>query len=100
MNNSDYILVAIIIVIGFMSLVASSRKSGVIAGYRLSSRNKHTIDKGAVGVYCKIMLLVVTILVIIGALLSQDMLAILEFVAINTAFIGYALAWEKIIKLK
>ncbi len=100
MNTSDYTLVSIIVVIGLVSLVVSSRKSGVIAGYRLSSKDKHTINKEAIGDYCRIMLLVITSLVIIGLFFSQDILAVLEFVAINTVFIGYALAWEKVIKLK
>ena len=97
MSASDYILLAITLFIGFTSMVISSRKSGYIVGYRLSFRDKYTINKDALGNYCRILLPIVAGCFIVGSLLSQDMLTVLVFTGMNTFFIGYVLAWKKVI---
>jgi hypothetical protein len=100
MNDPNYVLATIMIIIGFTSLVIASRKSGYIVGYGVSFRDRYTIDKAALGDYCRILLLAIAGLFIIGLLFSQDILTIFDFTAINTFFIGYALAWKKVIRLK
>ena len=67
---------------------------------QLSSGAKHTLNKAAFGDYSRIMLLVIALLAVIGSLFSQDALTVLEFTGMSTAFIGYALAWEKLIRIK
>lgn len=99
-NNPNYILIAIMVVIGFTSLVIASRKSDYIVGNGVSFRDKYTIDKAAIGDYCRILVLVSAGSAIISLLFSQDILTIFDFIAINTVFIGYALAWRKVMKLR
>jgi hypothetical protein len=100
MNSPNYILIAITIIIGFTSLVIASRKSGYIFGYGISFRDKYTIDKDGLGDYGRTIFWIIAGLIIIGLLLSQDMLAIFEFTVINAVFIGHALAWRKVIWLR
>jgi uncharacterized membrane protein len=81
-------------------MIISSRKTGYIIGYSVHLKDKYSLDKSALESYCKIMLLVVILFLVIGAILSQDLSMVLMFTALNVACIGYALAWEKIIKSK
>lgn len=100
MNDSDYILLTISLLIGLASLVISSRKSGYIISYKFSFRDRYVIDRDKIGYFCKGLLLIVVSSIMVGLFFSQDILTVFEFTAINTFFAGYALAWEKIIKLK
>ena len=97
---NDYILVAIMMIVSFTSLVVSSRKSGYVIGYKVPFRDKYTIDKNALGAYCKNIVLIAAVCVIVGTFFSQDTLTVFAFTVMNLFFIGYALAWEKVIKLK
>ncbi len=97
MNNSAYILLTISLIIGFVSLVISSRKSGFIVPYRLSFKGKYRIDKSKIEDYSRMMALIAAGNVVFGLFISQDIRIVLEFTLLNLCFIGYALAWQKII---
>lgn len=100
MNNPGYILLTISLVIGLASLVLASRKNGFIFPYSYSFKKKYVIDKSKLEDYGRTMFLIATSSVVVGLFISQDIRMAFEFTAINMLFIGYALAWMKIVKLK
>lgn len=81
-------------------MVISSRKSGYVIGYGISYKDKYVIAKEALDSYCRDIFLVAIGCFIVGMFFSDDALTVLSFTGINTIFIGYMLAWEKIIKQK
>lgn len=99
MEGSDGVLATIVLAIGFISLVVSSRKTGYIKGLGMPRGQKYIFNKSGLESYIRIMLVVSVILFIVGAVISPDMEEVLVFTLINIVFIGYALAFEKIIKV-
>jgi hypothetical protein len=95
---NEYILIGISAVTCLASMIISSRKSGCIIGYSVRFKDKYDLDKGALEDYFRIMLLITIFFLLVGAILAQDLSMVLMFTAINVACIGYALAWEKILK--
>ena len=98
MNNAEYILAMITVLVMFTSMVVSSRKSGYIKGLGIRYKGKYRIERSAFDNYCKIMLMVVIGFLFLCSLFVQDWLTALEFTLINGVFVGYALAWEKLIE--
>lgn len=96
MNISEYILITIAAVVIFTSFVVSTRRNGYIVGLGMP-RAKYELDKTGIESFCRVMLLVVAIWLVVGAILSSDFETVFWFTAINTVSIGYAMAWEKII---
>lgn len=99
MDMSEYVLSTIVVVVMFISFVVSTRRNGFIMGLGMP-RAKYKLDKTGIESYCRVMLLVVAIWLMVGAVLSSDFETVFLFTAINTVSIGYAMAWEKIIKQK
>jgi hypothetical protein len=97
---NEYIIIGISAVTCFVSMIVSSRKTGYIIGYSVNLKDKYELDKGALEDYFKIMLLITILFLLVGTILAPDLSMVLMFTALNVACIGYALAWEKIMKLK
>ena len=71
MNISEYILITIAAVVIFTSFVVSTRKNGYIMGLGMP-RAKYELDKTGIESFCRVMLLVVAIWLVVGAILSSD----------------------------
>lgn len=103
MTNSDAVLSFTLLAVIISSMVAASYKNGFVM-YSARSLNKPKpefgVDRSKIPQYMGCIFALLIAFGIYGSLFASDMALVAQFSAVNTAFVGYALAYYILLKEK
>lgn len=93
-------LMGLLVLTGVASIATSSRKSGYIFGFRVNAKGVYSIDKGRLEDFFRKILIIASSCFAIFLLITKDIFTAFIYSFLFTFFVGYALAWQTVIKLK
>ena len=104
MQDNEPVLITITLIVAIASWLCVSYKSGFV-GYSIqsalnNSRQKYTVDKSKVSTYAACVAVTVIASLLVATPLTSEIDTMVLFILVNTASVGYALAFWVLLKEK